>query len=418
MLSRFIKKALKKAAKRTAPLAVVGLVFAATMAFSASSASAYGQCGGAVSNGSAIYKSWQAMGVVSQAQEVVESAGFHRMDGSLKSWMKERVVKAKLASSASPVDYGCQPGNLFSVGKRTQAKGTPVLVALPLKYAKTDIRSTPHKGYKRIVVSVHIVGKTDCSNPESGVVRVVFYIKIKVVKHHPKKHHKKPHKKKPAPECSSKSPNGGGGNCVQQEVTVKPTQECGAENHSTTGCTQTTITIVNNCGNVDYESSGNVNQGGNCNSGGTETCVGQGNCTTHEEETCVNNSCNVPPPPEEKPCGCKPKEPEEPEKPKPVAPKVELETINDFETNEQTVICARVTAPAGDSLSVTFYGGSSSFANHGEGKLRAGTSNEWCDTLTVSSEPGTAHLKVVVMDNTTGLSGEDEKSAPIKAETF
>lgn len=249
--------------------------------------------------------------------------------------------------------------------------------------------------------------------------------------HH--KHHK-PHKKKPAPKCSTKSPNGGGGNCSPTTVTVTPKQECEASDHSSASCSQpVTVITVGACSNYSSGNSGDTNQGGNCNNGGTETCVGQNNCSPHEEETCVNNSCNETPPPPKEECGCTPPPPPVCEDhsatnykgplpckypPPPVAPKVELEELNDFEANEQTVICARVTAPSGDSLTVTFYGGTSSFANHGEGKLRAGSSNEWCDTLTVSSEPGTAHLKVVVMDNTTHLSAEDAKSAPINAEKF
>jgi hypothetical protein len=102
---------------------------------------------------------------------------------------------------------------------------------------------------------------------------------------------------------------------------TNPKQECEANNHSSTGCTQTTIVNAPYCGNVNNGDSTNVNQGGNCNNGGTETCVGQNNCSPHEEETCVNNSCNVTPPPEE-PCGCTPEEPEEPEKPEPPSIKI------------------------------------------------------------------------------------------------
>jgi hypothetical protein len=244
-------------------------------------------------------------------------------------------------------------------------------------------------------------------------------------KHKPRKRKKcgcKRKKPKPAPKCSTKSPNGGGGNCNEQVVTttVTPEQKCGAENHSSAGgCTQTTTTVTNvyNCSNGNNENTGStINNGGNCNNGGTETCVGQSNCSPHEEETCVNNSCNPTPPPKEE-CGCKPEEPEEPEKPK-SPPKVELETINDFEVKEPGTICARTIATAGDSLSVTFFAkGGGEFHNHGVGKLRPGTTNEWCAEYTASSEAGTSIIKVVVQDNTTGLSGEDEQSVRNKPET-
>jgi len=124
----------------------------------------------------------------------------------------------------------------------------------------------------------------------------------------------------------------------------------------------------------------------------------------------------IPPAPEE------PKKPEEPEKPKPSAPEIAIEVINDFEVNEETVICARVTATAGDSLSITFSAeNGGQFAGHGVATPRPGTTNEWCDPYTAPSEvpsSGSDILKAVVVDNTTGLSGKDEKSATIKPERF
>jgi hypothetical protein len=110
--------------------------------------------------------------------------------------------------------------------------------------------------------------------------------------HHPRckcrKHHHKHHR----PNCKAVGKTTGpAGTCVNQTVTVTPKQECESNNHSTTGCQQTTVTIVANCSNVAVGNEGYVGQGGNCQTGGEQTCVGQGNCVVEEE----------------KPCGCEPK---------------------------------------------------------------------------------------------------------------
>jgi hypothetical protein len=158
---------------------MVPVVLIAVLAFGAyfvPNASAYGQCGGEVSNGDQLYKAWEVKGVTHQAAEVVKSAGFHRMDGGLHKWMHQRVIKARLAKAASPEDFGCHPGELFSVGNRTLPKGTWVMVALPPNLEKSDVSSTPRKGFKRTkVCSVSFVGKVDCSNPERGKACVIFY---------------------------------------------------------------------------------------------------------------------------------------------------------------------------------------------------------------------------------------------------
>lgn len=188
-------------------------------------------------------------------------------------------------------------------------------------------------------------------------------------KHHRRHKHrkcgcnKKPKPKKPKaePTCKSNSQAGGGGNCGTQEVTVKPTQECGAENHSTTGCSQTTTTTTVICGVVVEGNSAPVTVGGEQCPGSTEkkeenTCVNN-SCNENHEETCVVASCNETPPPEE-PCGCHPEEPEEPEEPKP-SPEVEItpERIQEFELNEtskEAPICARVRPGAGTTVTGVF----------------------------------------------------------------
>ncbi len=221
--------------------AKVTIVLVAILAIGAifsASASAFGQCGGSVSTGSQLLHSWQVMGVTSQASEIARSAGFHSEDGSLSSWMKERVVKANLASAASPEDFGCHPGTVFSVHHRTLGKGTPVMVALPLKMSKGDVRTSPHKGFHPQAFWANAVGKSTCSNPLKGKVRVILFVR----------NHKKHHPKSAiAKECVAGKVIASSGNCNTQSNTSSET--CGnGQVQSATGCI--TIQINNVCGEV------------------------------------------------------------------------------------------------------------------------------------------------------------------------
>lgn len=301
----------KKLAGLSITSVVVGLVFAAMFAPSAFATNGHQDHQGACARStSSIPKGVGDLKFNGVLQFSANAVGIHGFDGSLKKQMEEQLVVGVVAKSVTTSNHGCTgTGGVFGAGGRTLFKGEKVVVRFPLKLGK-EVCKHPSGACKKVKIVVHTVFPVSCWNINTGRVEVFIWVRKS---HHPKPHHpkkhKKPHKKKPAPECSTKSPNGGGGNCVQQVVTVTPKQECEANNHSGTNCQQTTTTIVANCSNVNYGESTNVNQGGNCNSGGTETCVGQGNCTTHEEETCVNKSCNVTPPPKEE-CGCKP--PEEP----------------------------------------------------------------------------------------------------------
>jgi hypothetical protein len=224
-----------------------------------------------------------------------------------------------------------------------------------------------------------------------------------VVKHPPCKCRKpKKHKHKHKKSCTAQGKVVVNGNCVKQTNTAA--NDCQATvGGQWVGNQCVNIQVNANCSNVSVGNEGNVNQGGNCNNGGTENCVGQNNCNV-EQPPC--SSC---PPPCEK---CETKSP----------PEIAIEAINDFETKEKSTICARTTASAGDSLNVTFFAeNGGEFANHGVATLRSGTTNEWCSQYTAPSEvpPGGCDIiKAVVHDNTTGLSGKDEKKAPIKPETF
>jgi hypothetical protein len=63
------------------------------------------------------------------------------------------------------------------------------MVALPPNLAKSEVSSTPRKGFKReMICSVSFVGKVDCSNPERGKACVILFIE--------RKEHKSPSRQK------------------------------------------------------------------------------------------------------------------------------------------------------------------------------------------------------------------------------
>lgn len=311
-------------------------------------------------------------------QEFANAVGVHGFNGSLTKQMDEKLVIGTAVHAVAMHNHGCDgSGGVFNAGTRVIEKGEEVALKPPAKYGK-EVCSGPGPNCKKVKVKVGTVFPVSCWNKNTGGGEFYIYVrKPKKVEHHHPKKHKPPHKKKPAPECSTKSPNGGGGNCVQQVVTVTPKQECEANNHSTTGCTQTTTTIVANCSNVNYETTGsNVNQGGNCTNGGTETCVGQNNCTN--EETCVNNSCIVTPPPEEEhPCDCHPEEPEE------TKPWVELMNVQEVDVNKSSLMCATVY----EGSDVVFHAETGSFKHQVHSEPQYGP-EAVCDTYTAGSDAG------------------------------
>jgi hypothetical protein len=187
-----------------------------------------------------------------------------------------------------------------------------------------------------------------------------------VVKHPPKKHHppkkcKCKKQKPPKKQCTVKSGHANG-NCLKQTNTATAEQECKGQ-VSGTQCVITQTQINNVCGNVNVGGS-DVNQGGNCNTGGEETCVGQNNCNT------------TPPPPPACPC-----KPEEPKKPEP--PVVKWETIQEIWLGHSRSICVAVTPPSGVSVHIDAEWGE--VKNGGNAVLLSGT-NKYCATYVAPTE--------------------------------
>lgn len=372
----------KYATKRLITFTVLGLFFAIFPA--SASANSIGQCDGPVlhevpvSTGLQLYNNWKKEGVTSKAAEIaLKPAGYLQMDGSVKVYMTDHVAKMKLAVTTTFDDYGCRNGTVFGAGTRTFARGEWVMAALPPKYSMSEVRFTPHKGYKRVTVSTHNVGKVECSNPFPAATKV--YIYVKVVKHHPK--HKK-HKKsvptpKPLPSCESQGMIGTAGNCVQQTNSAE--QNCsvsgGKWNHTEQKCKITQINV--NCGNVVV----------------VEEVEGPVSVNQPKSENCKTEIV-------EKPCGCSPV-------PKPEPPVVNnLQEVQEVYVEKSSLICADVYAPAGDELTITFIAKRGQFSpevvNTGYGP------NGYCDSYTAPSEAQEEHIHVFVLDKTTNLHAESE----------
>ncbi|HEX5447748.1 MAG TPA: hypothetical protein VFW90_00925 [Candidatus Saccharimonadales bacterium] len=177
---------MKKYLTMAAFIVVMALAFgfARTPATSAAlEHSLYGQCGGAVHSGSQLVGVWRYRGVLNdpETRSIARSAGWREMDGSLSRFVAQRGREFQLAEDAWIEDFGCEPGNMFSVGLRHYGAGERVIGIVPKKYSPNDVSGTPRAGFVRKVVFVHVVGRGNCANGFRKFVRVVMYVR----------HHKK-----------------------------------------------------------------------------------------------------------------------------------------------------------------------------------------------------------------------------------
>jgi hypothetical protein len=93
---------------------------------------------------------------------------------------------------------------------------------------------------------------------------------------------------------------------------------------------------------------------------------------------------------------------------------VTVDSVQEMDTSDYSVsppiisqgpIRAHVSAPKGDSLTVTFTSRFGSWPNHDSVRNLTSTGTDLVTvTYRAPSEPGTEQVKVVVFDNTTGLS--------------
>ncbi len=240
------------------------------------SANSRGQCtpsGRAVTTTTQFAKNLAGERVTSQAAKVFRSAGYSQRDGSVATWLRRDTVVVNLASSARIQNYGCRNGRLFSAGRKTLRAGTSVVVSLPAQYGKGNFSTKRTKVFSvRRVVSAKFVGQTSCSNPGSGIVKVVIWV-APPVKAKPKPKPKPTIVPKPTPAPVTVSCPGGsvwnGVQCVVQSnanaTQQTAEQQCSAivngvwngsqcvitQNNTTTQTNTNTNTTTNICSNVN-----------------------------------------------------------------------------------------------------------------------------------------------------------------------
>jgi len=335
-------------------------------------------------------------GAVPQAAQINRSAGYSPRDGSFPQWLKERVVVTRLAAPATITNYGCSSNGVFPAGKKHLTKGWPVLVALPAKYSKSDVRMSRTRGYKPVMVNAHLVGQASCTNPGSAIVKVVIYVKVKVVKFKPKK----------------------------PVVTTAPPGSCNA-NNSPGANVCSTVTYVNVCGtqvvyNGDQKdittwtnqyiadhcaptvNTGICSQSGALNYGNAGVCV-----FPPPAPPC---NCTPPPPP---PCNCTPPPPPPPP-PVVSPPTVTVNFVQEIDASDGSItytarVCGSVKALNGDSLSVSFKANYGKFDNSNLPSMTAnGTDQLVCNTYTSPTEAGVKdQITINVLDSTTKLSASN-----------
>jgi hypothetical protein len=111
---------------------------------------------------------------------------------------------------------------------------------------------------------------------------------------------------------------------------------------------------------------------------------------------------------------CRKCPPQPPVTPQPSAPSVTVDSVQEMDTSDYSVsppitsqgpIRAHVSAPKGDSLTVTFISRFGSWPNHDSVRNLTSTGTDLVTvTYQAPTEPSTEQIKVVVFDNTTGLS--------------
>lgn len=270
-----------------------------------STASAWNRCGGQVSNWSQLYNNWKKQGILGSPnlKKVLVPAGYRPVDGSIKQFMRDRVMIGRTRTTVTIDNFGCAGGQLGSVGGKSLTAFWPIAYALPAKYSKKDVSKTPRKGYKPVRIRAHLVAQATCSNPGKKVITVTIYVKVSKT---PKKPKKKPTPNPAPPAAPAPGCNQNGGTNTNSS-TQCPTSDNNNDVHNSCPQTQTTNstscpTTINNytyqysCvsltqnenGTIEtvyYDSNGNVVQD-------KTVCS---SITVVNPPPCENQSCNPPP---------------------------------------------------------------------------------------------------------------------------
>lgn len=275
---------------KTIAVLVVGLVAMTTLGFvSAAPASAattapatsgrFGNCGRTTTSVESLLSQWTKSKVLTKmAARNGNAWGYQRANGPFKTFVRERVVVATLASSATVSNTVCNKGNVKGFGTKVLPKGHREFVVLPAKYAKSDISTVPVKGSVKIVITVTAFADTGCINGHARKVKVTIWIKKA-----PKPAPAPAPSPTPAIACSAGSTLVGG-NCVNQTQTATETSKVDQ------ACSAGTITNGNQC--ISYVSMTIVQINANC----SQVYYGSGGTVVYEQNI-LCSVVNTPPAP-------------------------------------------------------------------------------------------------------------------------
>lgn len=186
LVAKHYKKEVIAVRKHAFILVLVALIAAILVV--PTQASAWDRCGGQVYNSTQLYNAWKKQGILGDPslKKILRSAGYRSVDGSIKQFLRDRVMIGKARTTVIIDNFGCGGGRIGGVGPKTLSKGWPIAYVLPGKYSKKDVSTRKRKGYKAVVVKVHLVGQASCSNPGKAVTKVTIFVKINKIKPKPK----------------------------------------------------------------------------------------------------------------------------------------------------------------------------------------------------------------------------------------
>ena len=109
--------------------------------------------------------------------------GIRPIDGPVVSRLKQQLMVGSVAQAVTTNNNGCDGnGSVFGAGSRTLFKGETVVIKRPAQYAKADVRSTPTRGFRPIVVRVGTALPTSCWNLNNQrVILVRIWVRKQVV---------------------------------------------------------------------------------------------------------------------------------------------------------------------------------------------------------------------------------------------
>jgi len=143
----------------------------------------YNQCNGPNRLQASTPAGWlreiRSEGVFDDAARINSQYGFNPTDMSFTTWVLTRTKVVHLKYAVSGMDYRC-PGNSHTMvpwEQTTRDKGSPVGMVLPKNLVSSDVRETPHKGFKAVELHFLVIYADDCGNEWVAMVTQLMYVR-------------------------------------------------------------------------------------------------------------------------------------------------------------------------------------------------------------------------------------------------